>query len=91
MVSIGLLIAVAAVVGALSSLAVYSIQKAKYAGRLAAKDASIEGLTLLRDNEKALYEKTLQDLKASGEKAIEAAKAQLALENEKNCVQSLAL
>ncbi len=83
MVSIGLLIAVAAVVGALSALAVYSIQKAKYAGRLAAKDASIEGLTLLRDNEKALYEKTLQDLKASGEKAIEAAKAQLALENEK--------
>ena len=47
------------------------------------KEAELQTANALRENEKALHEAAMKELKDGQEKAIEAAKTALALENEK--------
>jgi len=51
--------------------------------QLAAKDAELRAAQTLREHESAVYAKTLAELKTSQQQALEAAKNELALENEK--------
>ena len=51
--------------------------------QLATKDAELRSAQALREHESALYARTLEELKASQQRALEATKNELALENEK--------
>lgn len=67
----------------LAALLTFLYLKAAYGTRLAAKDKELEVLTALKEKEAQVYADSLKEVKAAGETAIAAAKAQLALENEK--------
>ena len=71
-------------------LLTYFISRARFDRRLYAKDAQLvskdaelRAAQALREHESALYARTLEELKASQQRALEATKNELALENEK--------
>ena len=57
--------------------------KAAYREEIIRKEARIHTVEALMENERSNHQKALEDLQATQEKAIEAAKTALALENEK--------
>ena len=80
----------AAVAALLAWLLTHFIVRARFSKQLFAKetklaeaDASLRAERSMREHEAALYEKSLEELKASHKQALDAARTELALENEK--------
>lgn len=78
-----MILAVVALLALVGAVIGWIVSAGRSRAELIRKDAEIRTLEQLRSNEKQQYAETLTSLKEGQEKAIEAAKTALALENEK--------
>lgn len=81
--NIGWIIAALALAGLVAVILCWVLSAGRYKTEIVRKEAEIRALEQLRTNEKEQHAEALATLKEGQEKAIEAAKTALALENEK--------
>ncbi len=81
--NIGWIIAALALAGLVAVILCWALSAGRYKTEIVRKEAEIRALEQLRTNEKEQHAEALATLKEGQEKAIEAAKTALALENEK--------